>query len=202
MEELFESEENMSQNDRRRCIICGGKIERKAPGGRPALYCRDKRCKWKGVRLNRSDEQREHHRKMDRERRLRSKAQRQQWAAYCSWCGQPFPLATAVSRCPGKECAAKRRSLVCSGVEGKRRAEAMGSEAEHFPLLEIANRDRYRCHVCGERVRVVGERGPDSLSIDHLVPITRGGAHTRENVALAHLGCNSARRPQKEGAPS
>ena len=57
------------------------------------------------------------------------------------------------------------------------------------------------CHICGEQCDhndcyldshnnnfYVGEKYP---SIDHLIPISRGGTHTKDNVKLAHMRCNS-----------
>ena len=148
------------------------------------------------LQSNRTEEQREHARQMERQRKQRAR-ERQQWQAVCSWCGSSFALASAVSACPNESCAAKRRSLVCSGVEGKRRAEAMGGEVEHVRLIEVANRDNYRCHVCGEKVDPLAPRSSRSLSFDHVVPIELGGAHVAANIRVAHLGHNSGRRVEE-----
>jgi 5-methylcytosine-specific restriction endonuclease McrA len=60
-------------------------------------------------------------------------------------------------------------------------------------LAEIRERDKNRCGLCG---RVVGTRpwpDPLSASLDHIVPLSEGGAHDPANVHLAHLGCNLAK---------
>lgn len=57
----------------------------------------------------------------------------------------------------------------------------------HVSLDEIAARDGNRCHICGKKVK---ER---DRSLDHLVPVSHGGAHIDTNVALAHRSCNSRR---------
>jgi len=59
---------------------------------------------------------------------------------------------------------------------------------------DIAERDEYRCGLCGEPVDM-GVAYPDtqSPSLDHILPLSRGGAHVPENVQLAHLGCNVAK---------
>lgn len=63
-----------------------------------------------------------------------------------------------------------------------------------YTLADIGRRDGWRCHLCRRLVdgRLSGRdrMGP---TIDHLVPISDGGTDTPENVALAHLSCNSAR---------
>lgn len=51
-----------------------------------------------------------------------------------------------------------------------------------------------RCGICGLDLDP-NLRFPDRLSksIDHIVPLARGGTHTQDNVQWAHLGCNSAK---------
>lgn len=48
-------------------------------------------------------------------------------------------------------------------------------------------RDAGKCHICGKKVACT------AMSLDHLIPLFHGGAHTYENVALAHNRCNSRR---------
>jgi hypothetical protein len=69
----------------------------------------------------------------------------------------------------------------------RRKARLRGAVTEPYSREEIAERDGWRCHLCGARV------SRETWSIDHLVPVSRGGADTRENVRLAHLLCNSRR---------
>lgn len=44
------------------------------------------------------------------------------------------------------------------------------------------------CHHCGERFP------PSALTMDHLVPIIRGGKSTRGNVVPSCKACNTARQ--------
>ena len=67
------------------------------------------------------------------------------------------------------------------------RALKVGATIERVHAVEVYERDRYRCHVCG---RLVPAR---ERSLDHLVPLSRGGAHSLSNVALAHKRCNFKR---------
>lgn len=43
----------------------------------------------------------------------------------------------------------------------------------------------HRCAYCG--------RQPEKLTIDHIVPLSRGGAHTKENIVPACRSCNSSK---------
>lgn len=87
-------------------------------------------------------------------------------------------------------------SRQCSWTAHKRsyRVAKRGNSFEKVDAHLIYDRDRWRCHLCGKKV-LPKYRGPDprSASLDHLIPISKGGAHAMVNVALAHYGCNSAR---------
>lgn len=61
-------------------------------------------------------------------------------------------------------------------------------------LAWIADRDHWRCHICKTRVgKKIAWPHVRSASLDHVVPLSKGGAHDPSNVRLAHLGCNSAK---------
>jgi 5-methylcytosine-specific restriction endonuclease McrA len=76
----------------------------------------------------------------------------------------------------------------------RKHRERTNGAAERFTLREIAERDGWRCHLCGKRVpdREYAAR-PDDPTIDHLIPVSDGGLHVRTNVALAHNRCNYER---------
>lgn len=68
------------------------------------------------------------------------------------------------------------------------------STGEPVLLAEIADRDAWRCGICGGSVDAkVKWPDPLSPSLDHVVPLSKGGAHDPSNVRLAHVRCNSAR---------
>ena len=77
----------------------------------------------------------------------------------------------------------------------RRRALKKGASTGRPVLLaEIAERDRWKCGVCRRRVsRDLQWPHAKSPSLDHIVPLSQGGAHDPANVRLAHLGCNSER---------
>lgn len=67
----------------------------------------------------------------------------------------------------------------------RRRAAEMNAPAiERFDRGEIIERDRGICHLCGRTC------DPGEIHIDHVIPLARGGAHTRENVRVACSSCN------------
>lgn len=74
----------------------------------------------------------------------------------------------------------------------ERRARMANCERESFPDSEIFERDGFVCGICNEPVDM-GLKFPDAMSasLDHIIPLSRGGGHVRSNVRLAHLGCNA-----------
>jgi len=114
-------------------------------------------------------------------------------AGRCKECGGSFERPGGARYCgPACRDRAGRRS-----AEHRRRRshrERIVARGDRFTTLELAERDRWRCHLCGRKV------WRDDWSIDHLVPICAGGLHTWDNVALAHWICNVRRgaRPLAE----
>ncbi|MFD7609705.1 HNH endonuclease [Streptomyces sp. NPDC059828] len=68
------------------------------------------------------------------------------------------------------------------------------STGEAVLLAEIAERDGWRCHICQKAVDP-GLVWPHSMSpsLDHVVPLSKGGPHEPRNVRLSHVRCNTAR---------
>lgn len=82
----------------------------------------------------------------------------------------------------------------------RRRAAKRTTEVERFSVAEIYARDKWRCGICCKFVdRDLKYPDPQSPSLDHVVPLARGGAHTRANVQLAHLRCNCLKQDRITG---
>lgn len=58
----------------------------------------------------------------------------------------------------------------------------------------VAERDGWICHICGEPVPDEQFPSPKSPSMDHVIPLSRGGEHSYANVRLAHFGCNAGKK--------
>lgn len=92
-------------------------------------------------------------------------------------------------------------SRQCSRSTDKvvRRARARGGEPVPYSRVEIFERDRWICQLCGKRVKR-SARVPDSKAavIDHIVPLAAGpeygGVDAPWNVQCAHFLCNSLKR--------
>lgn len=73
-----------------------------------------------------------------------------------------------------------------------RRARLRAVKYESVKSSEIYERDGWVCGICREPVDP-DVRWPDlsCASLDHVVPLAKGGPHTVDNVQLAHFMCNS-----------
>lgn len=60
--------------------------------------------------------------------------------------------------------------------------------------VEVFERDRWKCGVCLARIdRQLKWPHPMSATLDHLVPVSQGGEHTKANLRAAHFRCNVQR---------
>lgn len=77
----------------------------------------------------------------------------------------------------------------------RRRAASRGVESENVDRQRVGERDQWRCHICKRKVdKDLAYPDPKSQSLDHIVPLAEGGAHTYANTRIAHLECNNLRR--------
>lgn len=73
----------------------------------------------------------------------------------------------------------------------RRRARRHGVTYEPVDRREVYVRDGYVCGVCLELVNPELQfPHPLSASLDHVIPISKGGPHLYWNVQTAHLWCN------------
>lgn len=75
--------------------------------------------------------------------------------------------------------------------------EKLGERSVVFSRRNLFKRDRYTCQYCGAQPADHGE-----LTMDHVVPRSKGGQSTWENAVLACVGCNkrkSDRTPEAAG---
>lgn len=77
------------------------------------------------------------------------------------------------------------------GRDHLKRARHYGVEYELVNRLRVFARDGWRCGICRRKVdRRLKAPHPMSASLDHIIPMSRGGGHTYVNTQCAHLTCN------------
>lgn len=73
----------------------------------------------------------------------------------------------------------------------RRRAAGYGLPAQTLDLDALWQSSGGTCGICAGPIdRRLKWPHPDSPSIDHILPLSMGGAHEQENAQWAHLACN------------
>lgn len=98
----------------------------------------------------------------------------------CLTCGSVFdPGDSSVRIYCGRRCAASRRG---------------GSVNRRAWVERLGERDGWVCHLCGLGVdRNLYWPNVEAGSVDHIIPVVKGGTDAPVNLALSHLTCNVAR---------
>lgn len=67
-----------------------------------------------------------------------------------------------------------------------------GAHTERFDRCDVFDRDEYVCHICRQPTDpATAVPHPRAPTVDHVVPLARGGHHTLGNCKTAHFMCNS-----------
>lgn len=97
-------------------------------------------------------------------------------------------------RAAASEWKASNRELA-QEANHRRRARKLGARHERVDMRLVWKRDGGICWICETPVDPdAGPRDRMRRSIDHVIPLARGGWHAMDNVALAHLRCNISKR--------
>lgn len=72
------------------------------------------------------------------------------------------------------------------GYNAKRKARKLGVEHEPYSWSEIVERDESTCYLCGDFT--------DAPTLDHVIPVSRGGADAEWNLRVACGPCNSRKK--------
>lgn len=192
-----------------RCTICGGVFTRSMISVRKRKvrcpYCYDKERENKKIENQRlkvirqaealeRKKQKAIAAKIRHEKQLReAEAKRKKKMHPCVVCGtktinQKYCSETCRKRAYNKQKETNRRIKIMAQMVDK-----------DITLESLYKRDRGLCHICGlacswddyivdSNQKQCGEWYP---SIDHVIPLSKGGLHSWNNVKLAHRRCNS-----------
>ena len=79
----------------------------------------------------------------------------------------------------------------CADISRAKRARKRSATIYPVKALDVFVRDKWVCGICHNRInKELKYPDPMSASLDHIVPLSKGGSHTYENVQVAHLSCN------------
>ena len=193
------------------CLACGSVLVRKPGPGRNPRYCND-RCRYRyqnppgrprkapalRPKAERVEAARnaalvrwEGHEKGPAPARPSRRKERA-----CRFCGVVVLMSAHQQSCGAPECRLARNAerMREGGWPKARRAQRVSTEVEQFSPLDIFERDSWTCGICHRPVDPA-LRWPDvgSASLDHVIPLSKGGSHTPGNTRCTHLTCNVAR---------
>jgi 5-methylcytosine-specific restriction endonuclease McrA len=70
---------------------------------------------------------------------------------------------------------------------------------EKVKVNDLVARDGFDCQICFDVIDWAKRRERRWwASLDHIVPIKKGGLHTTENCRMVHIGCNSRKGARLE----
>jgi 5-methylcytosine-specific restriction endonuclease McrA len=105
-------------------------------------------------------------------------------------------VSRAKARIEGAVIRSARLALVAPEVIVLTAYAGQGERAVVFSRRNLFKRDHYTCQYCG------AQPGPQELTIDHVLPRSKGGYSAWENCVLACVACNARkanRTPEQAG---
>lgn len=119
-------------------------------------------------------------------------------AQTCAHCGEQFTTRRSTQLLCSEPC---RRAA--HRLQSKFRSRTGEPTAPGVWRAKIAERDRWHCGICGEPVNPqVKYPDPLQATLDHIVPVSRGGTNDPTNLRLAHMSCNRSRGNRMEAHAS
>jgi 5-methylcytosine-specific restriction endonuclease McrA len=104
----------------------------------------------------------------------------------CVECGVEFTAHKSNAKWCSKIC-----RIRTTGRDASRRRGPVRPGWKPYTDREIFERDGWVCQICYELVdREARRTHRDGATIDHTIPLSRGGADSPENVVTAHWHCN------------
>jgi len=97
---------------------------------------------------------------------------------YCKTCCKLHRAAERVGKRDKKNGVSYRQYYRCKVDEGHKDAD------KDIKLRQVYKEARGICALCKKYVK------PKEASLDHKVPVSKGGKHHKSNVQLAHVRCN------------
>ena len=149
----------------------------------------------RNARRKAKEEERQAKRELARRKKEERQAEKLSRRHPCVMCG----TITTNKYCCSNRCSQRRNNQI---KEVRRRAKLLNALVDLDITLEaVYERDKGVCHICGglcdwqdketrDGTVVCGNKYP---SIDHVIPLAKGGKHEWSNVRLAHRLCNSVK---------
>lgn len=105
----------------------------------------------------------------------------------CRYCGK---IRWFDSHATSRKYCSKRCGRVAVQRHRDHARRAIYSEA--IGLITLAKQSKWRCANCRVKcIRPTGNNEPNEITLDHIIPLSKGGWHARSNVQLLCRQCNT-----------
>lgn len=182
-----------------KCLTCNNLVTFNASCLRQKIELKCKKCI--SIKVDKDKkEYEENKKKLMEEKRLRlEQLKLEKHTHICKECHEEYYSVSRNVFC-SNECMNRHNNSTKKNLKRKRISE--NGVTENITLTSLIKRDKNVCHLCGGKCDrkdytltnqgyfIAGESYP---SIDHVIPVSKGGTHTWDNVKLAHMSCNSVK---------
>lgn len=109
----------------------------------------------------------------------------------CPICQKDFPARPNAKYC-GERCRKRQAKRAKKTLTHKQRCYLHHRRYTPIDPYKVFDRDNWLCGICFAPVdRDTVAPDPLAPSLDHRIPLSKGGHHEWDNVRCAHFGCNS-----------
>ena len=188
-----------------RCKSCNHEFEYTSQILRPSKRC-NIQCKECNKKIKESEIlQKKLNKEKDKyinqqQKKLANELERQQKLnnRVCNECGQVYNAKHTNQKYCSNECVRKHKNRT-KEINRRKHIRLNGKVNWDISLEKLIKRDNNTCHICGGKCNQKDYKtidnnfivGKDYPSIDHMIPVSKGGAHTWDNIKLSHHYCNT-----------
>jgi len=181
------------------CNDCGSQYEKNAQFVRKDKIFRCDGCNKNKKKEELKDKLKDKEVMIKLEQQRKEKQRIKKYTSECIECAESFVGHRVRLRYCSLGCARKRHSRI-RDLNRRKKLKENGIIDNSITLSKLISRDKGKCKLCEGRVKVNDYiktieshfiAGNNYPSIDHVLPVSKGGTHTWDNVQLAHRVCNA-----------
>lgn len=122
----------------------------------------------------------------ERSRRYRLENPAKARAAVRAW-GKANPARLAAMKLEWQHADQRAHPERYREIQARRKAQKLKTQTEKIDYAKILRAAKGICGICRQPFDLFG------IDFDHIVPLARGGTHTKENIQATHSRCNRAK---------
>jgi len=121
----------------------------------------------------------------------------------CQWCGrlhQPKYGDTSTVYC-SETCRQRAKRKLSHNSNNRYLRDKAQRDGERFKPVTVLKRDGWRCQLCGKKLNPKhrGTHRDDAPELDHIIPLSLGGEHSKRNTQCACRKCNLSKSNSEIG---